>query len=207
MRRSTRKKLHIVPALLMILNVGCSRTFFRQAADKDVEGVITEKNKFPDWDTKSWHVYPDPRSRFADASNPDRPPYPPDDYAARVLSPNPQHPTNRTGTGRVDGDGYLKMLEEWNAKNRADDPANARGVPPDSLSGMILYKSETTDQATLPNPTGSGVAGSATVASPSVSEPSPWMSARSAISTPARTRIKTFLSARHRISGLDRDSC
>ncbi|HEV3437931.1 MAG TPA: TolC family protein [Gemmata sp.] len=185
MRRSTRKKLHIVPALLMILNVGCSRTFFRQAADKDVEGVITEKNKFPDWDTKSWHVYPDPRSRFADASNPDRPPYPPDDYAARVLSPNPQHPTNRTGTGRVDGDGYLKMLEEWNAKNRADDPANARGVPPDSLSGMILYKSETTDQATLPNPIGSGVAGSATVASPSVSEPSPWMSARSAISTPA----------------------
>jgi hypothetical protein len=100
--------------------------------------VITEKNKFPDWDVKSWHVYPDPRARFADASNPDRPPYPPDDYAARVLSPNPQHPTKKTGTGRVDGDGYIKMLEEWNAQNRAEDPANARGVPPDTVSGTIL---------------------------------------------------------------------
>ncbi len=151
MRRTTRIVLHLAPFLSVLINAGCSRSFFRNAADKDVEGVITEKNKFPDWDVKSWHVYPDPRSRFADVSNPDRPPYPPDDYAARVLSPNPQHPTKKTGTGRVDGDGYLKMLEEWNTLNRTGDRTDARGVSPDSMSGLILPKSETEDQATLPN--------------------------------------------------------
>src|SRR5580658_7295266 len=138
MRRTTRIALQVTAILSLFVNAGCSRTFFRNAADRDVEGVITEKNKFPDWDVKSWHVYPDPRSRFADPNNPDRPPYPPDDYAARVLSPNPQHPTKKTGTGRVDGDGYLKMLEEWNAKNRSEEPTNARGAPPDSVSGIIL---------------------------------------------------------------------
>ena len=81
MRGLTRYAFYGLPAVLLLVNVGCSRSFFRQAADKDVEGVMTEKNQFPDWDVKSWSVYPDPRSRFADCNNPDRPPYPPDQYA------------------------------------------------------------------------------------------------------------------------------
>lgn len=113
---------------------GCSRKFFREYADKDVAGVITQKNMFPDWAVKNWHVYPDPRSRFADPYNPDRPPYPPDDFAARALSPNPQRPTKKTGTGRYDGDGYLALLQQWDIENRANEaPAAARGAPPDRL--------------------------------------------------------------------------
>jgi hypothetical protein len=137
-----RRVLQIAAAALVLLDAGCSRTFFRQAADKDVEGVMTEKNKFPDWDVKSWNVYPDPRSRFADPNNPDRPPYPPDDYAARILSPNPQHPTKKTGVGRVEGDGYLKMLEEWNARNRSEDPSNSRGAPPDTACSLMIPASQ-----------------------------------------------------------------
>lgn len=92
--------------------------------------MISQKNIFPDWQVKKdWHVYPDPRARFADNTNPDRPPYPPDDFAARTLSPNPQRPTKKSGVGRVDGDGYVALLEQWDAENRSDDPTPpARGV-------------------------------------------------------------------------------
>src|SRR5262245_57717455 len=32
---------------------GCSRKFFRNQADKDVAGVITQKNRFPAWEVKN----------------------------------------------------------------------------------------------------------------------------------------------------------
>ena len=114
--------LAAVALLTLVFGPGCTRHDFRRRADKDVEGVISQKNVFPDWQVKSWHVYPDPRARFADKSNPDRPPFPPDDYAARLLSPNPQRPTKKSGVGRVDGDGYVALLEKWDAENRAWDP-------------------------------------------------------------------------------------
>ena len=101
---------------------GCSREHFRARADKDVEAVISQKNLFPDWKVENWHAYPDPRARFADPSCPDAPPYPPDDYAAYSTSPNPQRP-GRGGAGRYEGDGYLKCLAEWDARNRAEDSA------------------------------------------------------------------------------------
>ena len=109
-------------AAILALVPGCSRKFFRQRADKEVENVITQKNMYPDWEVRNWNVYPDPRSRFADTSNPDHPPYPPDDPAVRRLSPNPQWPTRKSGAGRVDGDGYMQLLTQWDAENRASDP-------------------------------------------------------------------------------------
>jgi len=120
MHGSTRPAVLILLAVL-VSGAGCSRKHFRQRADKDVEGIITQKNVFPDWEVRNWHVYPDPRARFADPSNPDRPPYPPDDFAARALSPNPQKPGHKAGTGRFEGDGYLRALEQWDAENRSDD--------------------------------------------------------------------------------------
>jgi outer membrane protein TolC len=101
---------------------GCSRFHYRERTDKDVEGVITQKNVFPAWAVDNWHVYPDPRARYADPSKPDFPPYPPDDYAAYVLSPNPQRP-GRGGIGRYEGDGYLQIMAAWDATNRAEDKA------------------------------------------------------------------------------------
>lgn len=113
-------------ALLAVAAVGCSRQSFRERTDKDVEAIISQKNVVPQWQVQNWHVYPDPRSRFADPSNPDYPPYPPDDYAAKVLSPNPQRP-GRGGVGRHEGDGYIQQITEWDAQNRAEDGA---GQPP-----------------------------------------------------------------------------
>ncbi|WP_439623156.1 hypothetical protein [Gemmata sp.] len=123
--------------VLTLVGPGCSRKFFRKAADKDVEGIISQKNQFPDWEVKNWFTYPHPDARFADPFNPDRPPYPPDDPAARALSPNPQHPTKRTGVGRIDGEGYLHLLEQWDAENRArDGAAGSVGAVPEP-SGIV----------------------------------------------------------------------
>lgn len=123
-----------VALLALVFGPGCARYNYRERADKDVTGVVSQKNVFPDWQVKKdWHVYPDPRARFADATNPDRPPYPPDDYAARLLSPNPQRPTKKSGVGRVDGDGYVALLEQWDAENCAGDPnPPARGAAPNT---------------------------------------------------------------------------
>src|SRR5262245_56455812 len=147
-----------------LAGTGCSRKFFRNQADKDVAGVITQKNRFPAWEVKNWHVYPDPRARFADPFNPDRPPFPPDDYAARVLSPHPQHPHKKSGVGRVDGDGYLHLLEQWDAENRVQDPV--RGAPPEQV---MLPR--------IPQAPSAPSAPSAPTA-PSAPEVSPWVSVR-----------------------------
>src|SRR3954447_13874603 len=91
-----------LPCLVALaLAAGCSRSHYRDRADKDVEGVISQKNIFPDWAVENWHAYPDPRARSADSGSPDFPAYPPDDYAAWVLSPNPQKP-GKGGSGRYE---------------------------------------------------------------------------------------------------------
>jgi hypothetical protein len=111
-------------ALSVVTGASCTRTFFRKAADREVEGILTEKDKYPAWHLEQYHVYPDPRARFADPTNPDRPPMPPDDPAAHKLSPNPQRP-GKAGTGWVEGDGYLELMREWDAQNRAEAAADS----------------------------------------------------------------------------------
>ena len=121
-----------VAFLLTVALTGCSRQAFRQRADKDVEGVISQKNLDPAWAVKNWHAYPDSRARFADPSCPDFPPYPPDDYYANLTAPTPQRP-GRGGAGRYEGDGYLTQIAAWDATNRAEDAATAAAEPRKSL--------------------------------------------------------------------------
>lgn len=97
---------------------GCTRSFYRKRADKEVSTVLAEKNRYPQWSIEQYHVYPDPMARFADPTDPDRPPIPPDDPAAWDLSPHPQKP-GKKGTQYVRGVGYLNLLAEWDVRNRA----------------------------------------------------------------------------------------
>jgi hypothetical protein len=101
---------------------GCTRQYFRKHADEEVGEVLVEKDKYPAWKIEQWHVYPDPRARFGDPTNPDRPPKPPDDPAAYDLSPNPQR-AGKAGVERVEGTGYLDLLAAWDAENRAEAAA------------------------------------------------------------------------------------
>ena len=97
---------------------GCTRGFYRRQADKEVADVLNEKDKYPEWKIEQYHVYADPRARFANPDNPDRPPMPPDDDPAWRLSPHPQQPGHR-GVAATEGTAYLEMIKAWDAENRA----------------------------------------------------------------------------------------
>ena len=127
----------------LLIGPGCTRRYFREKADKEAFAVLNQKSGDPRWSLGGFFVYPDSRSRFADVTNPDRPPMPPDDPAAKELSPNPQKP-GKAGIALVEGIGYMKMLQEWDAINRAEAAARE----PESASP----KETTTDATALPPP-------------------------------------------------------
>jgi hypothetical protein len=126
--RIVRRRFRSILSLFLAGNLafgsgGCTRRFFRQRADQEVSTVLAEKDKYPPWKIEQFHVYPDPRARFADPTNPDRPPMPPDDPAAYDLSPNPQKP-GKAGVAQVSGKGYLELMARWDAENRTEAEAN-----------------------------------------------------------------------------------
>jgi hypothetical protein len=106
---------------------GCTRHFYRKAADKEVAEVLAEKDQYQAWKLDEYHVYPDPHARFADPTCPDRPPMPPDDPAAFEQAPHPQHP-GHAGIALAEGTGYLDVLAKWDAQNRAADPKSQEAV-------------------------------------------------------------------------------
>src|SRR5262245_46475481 len=120
MRMSIQRKARVL-MLLMILallaGTGCSRRFFRKQADREVLGLLAEKDKDPRWKIEFLHVYPNPRSRFTNWTNTDRPPMPTDDVAAKTLPPN-QQKAGHKGVAYIEGTGYLQVLEQWDQENR-----------------------------------------------------------------------------------------
>src|SRR5437868_1217437 len=83
--------LLLAAGLLATLD-GCTRGFYRKGADKEVNDILAEKDRCLPHKIEQFHVYPDPRARHADPTNPDHPPMPPDDPGAYCNSPHPQAP-------------------------------------------------------------------------------------------------------------------
>ena len=129
---------------LLVQAGGCTRNYFRQDTDKEVSEVLAQKDKFPAWQIDNWHIYADPRARFADNSDPDHPPKPPDDPAAYDMSPNPQR-AGKAGVERIEGSGYLELMAQWDKENRArrakmeEDEKRLTGEPP----AQVQQKTET----------------------------------------------------------------
>jgi hypothetical protein len=118
--RRIRPGLCLLVVLGLVAGItGCTRRFYRNVADKEVEGVLAEKDKFPEWKIEQYHVYTDPRSRYSDPSDPDHPPMPPDDYPTFALSPHPQSP-GKPGVAAIQGTAWLEMVNAWDAVNRAE---------------------------------------------------------------------------------------
>ena len=122
---SLRRGILLLMAFCCLASLhGCTRGFFRKSADDEVNDILAEKNRYPEWGIEQYHVYADPRARFADPSNPDFPPMPPDDEAAWKLSPHPQQP-GRAGVATVENTTYLDMMRAWDEQNRALRAAEA----------------------------------------------------------------------------------
>jgi hypothetical protein len=118
-----------IPLLLLagstVWATGCTRNFFRKQADEEVSEVLAQKDQYANSRIEQFHIYPDPRARFADTTDPDHPPMPPDDPATWEQSPHPQKP-GKCGTALVGGTGYIDLLEAWDKENRSQ-PAPATG--------------------------------------------------------------------------------
>lgn len=113
-------------AFLLVLTPGCTRRFFRQRADNDVAVILAEKEDPAQWPLINYWIYPHPYARFADLwGNPDRPPMPPDDPGAWLLAPRPQRPKVVL---QLEGTGYLDILAEYDAANRAIQKAEAEAA-------------------------------------------------------------------------------
>ncbi len=72
----------IVHSLLMFLLLaagGCSRTEHRMKADQAAYDTIAERNQDPRWQADSYSIEMDPRSRYFEPYDQDRPPMPQDD--------------------------------------------------------------------------------------------------------------------------------
>ncbi len=70
----------------LVVQTGCSRRRYRLAADRQAADLIGEKNALNShWALRNWNVYGDPRSRYFDNCDPDRPPMPPDDPASHLF--------------------------------------------------------------------------------------------------------------------------
>jgi outer membrane protein TolC len=68
--------------LVLALLAGCSRSYYRQSADRETYGAISERLDNPQWELPRIGIEPAPESRLFDPYDPDCPPMPPDDPAA-----------------------------------------------------------------------------------------------------------------------------
>jgi len=80
--------------------------------------LLAQKSSDDRWPLINYWIYPHPLARFADLDPPDTPTMPPDDPAAWLTSPHPQKPSN---VGYSEGTGYLDLLAQYDAMNRASD--------------------------------------------------------------------------------------
>ncbi len=72
----------VLVTLVVFAADGCSRAKYRVQADREAYNTIAERNVYPQWCAADYSIEIDPRSRYYDGYNPDRPPLPPDDPAS-----------------------------------------------------------------------------------------------------------------------------
>ena len=80
--------LKMVLGALLVTFPGCSRSFWRQQADRDVYEAISERMNDPRWQLPRVDVGADPDSRFFDPYDADKAPLPPDDPSAHEYMHN-----------------------------------------------------------------------------------------------------------------------
>lgn len=103
LRRHRTRLTLLLAAAMLPSTLGCKRSFWRTQADRQVYGLLSAKMADPRWNVPRVDVQPDPASRMFAPYDPDCPPLPPDDPAARALM---QYPGGFRGSKQ-----YQKMGE------------------------------------------------------------------------------------------------
>ncbi|HYH65849.1 MAG TPA: TolC family protein [Urbifossiella sp.] len=100
-----------------ILAVGCSRSHYRTAADRETYPIVAERQALgPGYGIGRLQLEPPAWSRLSDPFDPDRPPKPPDDPAAGVLMAHPykfrgaSHWGKNGHTDRIEPVGWAEVL-------------------------------------------------------------------------------------------------
>jgi outer membrane protein TolC len=96
-----------------LLLSGCSRQWYRKAADRDANCLIKSRQFDDRWDIPDRAVEPDPTSRLADPNDPDCGPLPPDDPAAHCYMNKPYGSKRRIEYWDRRGTGAMVDAEQW----------------------------------------------------------------------------------------------
>ncbi|MFP6762604.1 MAG: TolC family protein [Planctomycetaceae bacterium] len=93
---------------------GCSRSDYREQADRDAYDVIEERNHDSRWAAARYGIEIDPRSRFYDVYDPDNSPMPTDDPASHRYM---HQVDGKSGWGHWHDNGHREALEnlDWRA--------------------------------------------------------------------------------------------
>ncbi len=114
-----RRRWAFLLAAAMSCSSGCTRQKYRIQADQEVQYLVAEKSGDPRWGLPGFSIDIDPRSRYYDPYNPDRPPMPRDDPASHVYmhcvygKKGWPHWHRYGSRQRLDNSDWLSRLEEY----------------------------------------------------------------------------------------------
>jgi len=125
-RSTAVAQIVLMGGALLLCAAGCSRTYYRTKADKDVFGLVQQKAYDPRWGDQQFSIYPNSQARFFDPYDPDKEPLPPDD------------PTSHKLMHCVDG---KKGSKKWHNNGDApgvENPSWRRGLSLDAEGNLPL---------------------------------------------------------------------
>ena len=122
----SRRRLAVLAMLTLAVQGGCTREFFRNWANQDVSEAVYEKSRDPRWRLDMFSIEPPALARYADPTDQDSPPAPPDDRATEALGPVPQWHDTRLLVP-LEGTGYLDLLDKG---PRYESPPRPVALPP-----------------------------------------------------------------------------
>lgn len=105
--------LMVIASLALTCLSGCSRTWYRKAADRDAACLLNSRQFDERWEIPDRAVEPDPTSRMADPYDPDCTPVPPDDPAAHRYMDKPYNSKRRVEYWDRRGTGAMVDAEQW----------------------------------------------------------------------------------------------
>ncbi|APW59713.1 TolC family protein [Paludisphaera borealis] len=124
--------------LVVLAGGGCTRSYYRDYADQDVYRILSKRVLDWRWRVPERKVEADPKSRMADPSNPNRPPIPGDDPAARLFQvssafPFEYHGWKKRGVAPIE---YL----DWQKKLPTEDDDRVK-LSRESIMNLAIVNS------------------------------------------------------------------